>query len=258
MLAFQEGPSWYVARALRGTGPQSRRARLRYLVTGVVAGSLAVGLLACGGGGERQDAAEPAGTFPVEIVTSEFPPRQRLAETSLLRLGVRNTGDEALPTLAITISIGGPRGRNSIRPFSIRDPQPGLALPDRPVWILENGWPRLAGSAAPAGAQTANDKTFAFGALKPGDTTEAVWKLTSVQAGKYILRYEVDAGLTGKAKAETAGGGRPSGSFAIQISDVPPQTRVNDKGQVVQIEGGTLGAPPGSGSPSGGTASGDG
>lgn len=217
-------------------------------MTGVVTGTLAAGLVACGGGAERQDETEASGTFPVQIVTSEFPTRQRLAQTSLLKLGVKNTGDEAVPTLAITISIGGPEGRDSTRPFSVRDPQPGLALPDRPVWILENGYPKLAGSTASAGAQTANDKTFAFGILKPGKTTEAVWRLTPVQAGSFTLRYEVDAGLTGKAKAETAGGSQPTGSFAVQISDVPPQTRVNDQGEVVEIQGGTLGAKPGSGS----------
>jgi hypothetical protein len=216
-------------------------------VTGVVTGSLAIGLLACGGSGERQDENEPAGAFPVEIVTSEFPPRQRLAETSLLKLGVENTGKKPLPTLAITISIAGQQGETSAKPFSVRDPQEGLALPDRPVWILENGYPKLTGSSEPAGAQTANEKTFAFGALAPGETTEAIWRLTPVKPGDYTLRYEVDAGLTGKAKAETADGSQPQGSFVVKITDVPPQTRVNDQGQVVEIKGGTLGAKPGSG-----------
>lgn len=221
-------------------------------------GSLAVGFLACGDSGERQDANEPSGTFPVEIVTSEFPPRQRLAETSLLKLGVKNTGEKPLPTLAITISIGGQQGEDSVKPFSVRDPQEGLALPDRPVWILENGYPKLTGSSDPAGAQTANEKTFAFGALAPGETTEAIWRLTSVKPGDYTLRYEVDAGLTGKAKAETADGSHPQGSFVVKITDVPPQTRVNDQGQVVEIEGGTLGAKPGTGPAADGSGSGSG
>jgi hypothetical protein len=195
-------------------------------------------LSACGDSGPRQDEGEPAKSFPVEIVTSEFPTRQRLAQTSFLRLGVENTGQSTIPDLAITISIAGSQGRNSIRPFSIRDPQPNLAAPDRPVWILEEDWPKLAGQTESAGAITANEKTFAFGALRPGDTTEAVWKVTPVQPGKYTLTYEVDAGLGGKAKAKTADGNQPSGSFVVQISDAPPQTRVNDQGQVVEIESG--------------------
>jgi hypothetical protein len=213
-----------------------------------------VGLSACGGGGERQDENEAAGTYPVEIVSSEFPNRQRLAQTSFLRIGVRNTGEETIPELAITISIGGKEGQSSLRPFSIRSPQENLAAPDRPVWILENDWPRLAGASGTAGAHTANEKTFAFGPLEPGDQKLAVWKVTPVQPGSYTLRYEVDAGLGGKAKAETADGNHPEGSFAVRISDVPPQTRVNDQGQVVEIHpgSGSGGSKPGGGGSGGG------
>jgi hypothetical protein len=64
---------------------------------------------------------------------------------------------------------------------------------------------------------------------------EAVWKVTPVRAGIYTLDYQVDAGLTGKAKAVTADGGPPTGSFAVRISDQPPQTRVNDQGEVVVV-----------------------
>jgi hypothetical protein len=202
---------------------------------------LCVGSLsACGGGGARQDENEPEGKFPVSIVTAEFPTRQRLAESTFLRLGVRNTGRKTVPGLAVTISIAGKEGEASVRPFSIRDPQVGLAVPDRPVWILENGYPRLAGSSLPAGAQTANVKTFDFGPLKEGKTVEAIWKVTAVKPGNYKLTYRIDAGLNGKAKAVTADG-LPVGSFAVQISNVPPQTRVNDKGEVVEIGGAQAG-----------------
>jgi hypothetical protein len=198
--------------------------------------SLALALPGCGGGGERQDESEPSGKFPVKIVTSSFPTRQRLADTSLLGLGVQNTGDRTVPALAITISLD----RNAPHPFSIYVAQPGLADPDRPVWVLEEDYPKLAGKTNPAGAQTANDKTFNFGPLDPGETVEAVWKVTPVRAGVYTLDYQVDAGLTGKAKAVTADGGPPTGSFAVRISSQPTPTRVNDQGEVVIVpsEGG--------------------
>ena len=228
---------------MRETGPQFRRARRTRSGVSLVVGALALALAAfalalpgCGGGGERQDESEPSGKFPVKIVTSSFPTRQRLADTSLLRLGVQNTGDRTVPALAITISLD----KNAVHPFSIYDAQPGLADPDRPVWVLENDYPKLAGETDPAGAQTANDKTFDFGPLNPGETVEAVWKVTPVRAGNYTLDYQVDAGLTGKAKAVTADGGPPTGSFAVRISSEPPQTRVNDQGEVVIVvpEGG--------------------
>ena len=191
---------------------------------------LAVAASGCGGGGgERQDESEPSGNFPVRIVASSFPTRQRLAQTSFLRIGVQNTGQKQVPTLAVTISMD----KNAVQPFSVYSTQPGLADPDRPVWILEQDFPKLLGSTESAGAETANDKTFDFGPLEPGDTIEAVWKVTPVEAGTYTLDYQIDAGLTGKAKAVTAGGGPPTGSFSVQISDEPPDTRVNDQGDVV-------------------------
>jgi hypothetical protein len=216
----------------------------------VVVGASVLALAACGGG-ERQDANEPSGKFPVKIVTSSFPTRQRLAETSLLRIGVQNTGERALPALAITISLD----KNAVHPFSTYDPQPGLADPDRPVWVLENDYPKLAGETRPAGAETANDKTFDFGSVKPGKTVEAVWKVTPVKAGIFTVDYQVDAGLNGKAKAVTANGSPPTGSFAVKISDQPPDTRINDQGKVVVVPAGGEGGS-GGGNGSSGTGAG--
>ena len=201
-------------------------------------GVLATGLAACGSSGGRQDASEPTGKFPVSIVSAKFPPRQQLAQTSNLTLGVKNTGKKTLPALAVTISIAGKLGKNSVRPFSIRDPQQGLAVPDRPVWILEQDYPKLVGSSSPAGAETANEKTFDFGRLKPGATTSALWRVTPVKPGTYTVLYRVDAGLTGNAKAVTGNGSPPTGSFHVKITDVPPLTRVNGQGQVVEIGSG--------------------
>jgi hypothetical protein len=49
----------------------------------------------------------------------------------------------------------------------------------------------------------------------------------------------VSAGLNGEAKAETAPGTQAGGSFATEISSVPPETEVKDNGEVVEIEGKT-------------------
>ena len=119
----------------------------------------------------------------------------------------------------MTVSIAGKEGQASSLPFGISDPQTGLAQPDRPVWVLAAGYPRLAGSSEPGGATTSNRKTFSFGPLKPGATTEAVWKLSAVKAGKFTVLYRIDAGLSGTAKAET-NGVAAGGSFATEISAV--------------------------------------
>jgi hypothetical protein len=198
--------------------------------------ALAGTLAACGGESSSGD-AEAGGEYAVKVVRAEFPTEQKLGETVLLRLGVRNTGDQAVPALTMTISVGGRQGRTSSLPFTIHDPQPGLAQPDRPVWVLAATYPRLAGSSEPGGAQSANQKTFNFGRLGPDDTVEAVWKLSAVKEGRFPLLYSVDAGLGGEAKAVTGGGTQPGGSFAVEISSVPQDVEVTDSGQVVEIKG---------------------
>jgi hypothetical protein len=190
---------------------------------------------ACGGDEGSPDAAEPAGTYRVKVATAELPTAQRLGQTVLMRLGVRNTGRRRIPALLVTVSIAGREGQTSSLPFAIHDPQPGLAQPDRPVWVLSAGYPKRAGDAAPGGAESFNKKTFDLGPLEPGETTEWVWKLSAVRTGRYTLLYGIDAGLSAAAKAETAAGTEPGGSFAVEISSVAPDTIVTDSGEVVQI-----------------------
>jgi hypothetical protein len=194
--------------------------------------AVAAMLAACGG--ESSDANERAGTYDVRVTEAAFPTEQRLGQTSLLRLGVRNTGHKTLPALTVTMSIAGKAGQTSPLPFGIRDPTPGLAQPERPVWVLSEGYPRLAGSSSPGGASSSNRKTFVLGPLKPGATTRAVWKLSAVKSGHFTLLYEIDAGLSGTAKAKTSGGVAPGGSFVTEISAVPPDTEVTDDGEVVE------------------------
>jgi hypothetical protein len=191
-------------------------------------------MLAACGGESSSDANEPAGTYDVRVTHASFPTEQRLGQTTLMQLGVRNTGKKTLPALTVTVSIAGKEGQTSSLPFGIHDPQTGLAQPDRPVWVLAQTYPRLVGSSDPGGASTSNRKTFSFGPLKPGATTEAVWKLSAVKAGKFTLLYEIDAGLSGSVKAQTTGGVAPGGSFATEISAVPPDTEVTDNGEVVE------------------------
>lgn len=212
---------------------QRRRTRREALAAGALTVALALSIAACGGDESSSGAEEAIGAYPVKIVTAEFPTKQRLGQTTLLRLGVRNTGRKPLPALTVTISVGGEEGRNSSLPFGYRDLTPGIAQPDRPVWALAAGYPRVAGSGERAGAETASPKTFAFGPLKAGATTDAVWKLSAVRSGRWEVLYEVGVGLGGGAKAETAPGTRAGGSFTATITEVPPNTVVTDSGEVV-------------------------
>lgn len=228
---------WYVAATLERPGGNRRdrwRSRLGAAATGAVGVALALSIFACGGE-SSSDSNEAAGTYPVKVVTAEFPAKQRLGQTSLMRIGVRNPGSRTLPALTVTISIAGKEGQTSSLPFGFRDPEPGLAQPDRPVWVLSARYPKLAGSSAPAGAETSSKKTFDFGPLKPGATTEAVWKLSAVRTGRYTVLYKVGAGLSTEVKALTPAGTEPGGTFGARITKVPPNTEVTDSGAVVEI-----------------------
>lgn len=201
--------------------------------------ALALGLAGCGDD-DRQDTEEPEGEFPVEVTGAKFPTKQRLAQTSDLRLAISNIGQETVPDLAVTIFTGDEKAGG---PFDIRSDQPGLADPNRPVWILENEYPKLVtaglqpaefNDAPTAGAEAAQTDTFSFGPVPPGDAKDIVWRVTAVEPGTYTVHYELAAGLHGKAKAVTADGNPVGGEFVVTITDKPPRTCVDDSGKVVE------------------------
>ena len=192
-------------------------------------------LLAACGGESSSDANEPSGTYRVHVSEASFPTKQRLGQTSLLQLGVRNSGKKTIPALTVTITIAGRAGRTSALPFGVRDPQPDLAQSDRPVWVLAETYPRLVGSSEPGGATTSNRKTFSFGPLKPGKTVAAVWKLSAVKAGQLHPALPDRRRAHGGIKAETDGGVPPGGSFVTEITQQLPETEVTDSGEVVEI-----------------------
>ncbi len=228
----------------------------KWLGIGFLGVLLAAGVASCGG--TRQDANEPSGNFPVSIVSADFPSRQKLAQNTNLTLAVENSGDQTIPNLAITIfttsnastsetgtSTTGTTGTQTSSTaqelptaqgsFSVRSEQQDLAIPFRPVWILETGFPKLEGQTASAGAEAAQTDTYAFGALAANQTKRIVWNVTPVQGGTYTVHYRVAAGLEGKAKAVTADGSVPEGEFVVRIASAPPQTRVDSSGKVVPI-----------------------
>ena len=199
---------------------------------------MATAAAGCGGSEERQDADEPAGKFPVEVTAAKFPTTQRLAQTSDLVMEIENVGEETVPDLAVTIYTG---EEKASEPFYIRLDQPGLADPNRPVWILEEGYPKLLTrdtklgnviKAAPSGAEAAQTDTFSFGAMKPGQSKEIIFRVTPVMAGTFTVHYELAAGLDGKAEAVTESGDPVEGEFVVTITDKPPRARVNDAGDV--------------------------
>jgi hypothetical protein len=215
-------------------GNRRHRRRSRAALAASLATAVALSLGACGSE-SSSDANEAAGTYPVKVVKARFPAKQRLGETTLMQIGVRNTGKRTVPALTVTMTIGGKEGKAAAIPFAIRDPQPGLAQPDRPVWVLSEHYPKLNGSSESGGAETTGLNTYNLGPLKPGQTTEAVWKLSASRTGRYTVFYGIDAGLGGQARAKTVSGVAPGGSFVATIVKEVPATTVNDQGEVVEV-----------------------
>lgn len=186
------------------------------------------------GGGTRQDANEPSGTFAVEVVRASFPLKQAIARPAVLRLRVRNTGASTVPNVAVTVDS-----------FEYVSNYPELAANKRPIWAIETG-PGVvakrpvqsAAVAPPGGGQTAYVNTWALGALAPGRARTFTWHVTAVKAGVYTVHYTVAAGLSGKARAladlrSGAGGRIPHGRFTVAIAPKPPATHVNpNTGQI--------------------------
>jgi hypothetical protein len=69
--------------------------------------------------------------------------------------------------------------------------------------------------------------------LKPGKTAIFDWHLTAVQPGTWVVNWRVAAGLFGNAKAVTADGSPPRGSFTVRISQAPPKAYVNNNRKII-------------------------
>ncbi len=199
-------------------------------------------LAGCGGSEPRQDENEEEGNYPVEVTEAEFAPKQRLAETTDLELAFRNSGDETIPDLAVTIYTGDVKADGA---FNVRSAQEGLADPNRPVWILENDFPKILeqgdtakdlATAPTAGAETSSTNTYAFGELEAGDEIHTVFRVTPVVAGTFTVHYEVAAGLDGNAKAVTDTGEPVEGEFVATITDRPRATKVDEQGNVIPAD----------------------
>ena len=172
-------------------------------------------LVAGCGGGDRQDKDEKAGSYEVQVVDAKFPAKQTLAKQVEFSVQVKNTGREDVPNIAVTLDS-----------FAARSDQPGLADPERPVWIIDSG---------PRGGTTAYTNTWALGALRPGEMQTFTWRVTAVRPGTHKVNWQVAAGLDGKAKAVPASGSELEGSFTVDIAREPAQSRVDpDTGDVIR------------------------
>ncbi len=189
----------------------------------IAAVAAASGLLGCGG--DRQDKGEKAASYRVEVAGASFPKQQSIAQKTRMRIRVRNADTKALPEVAVTVATQPGKAGGSAQAFGADIANPDVADASRPIWIVDKG---------PMGGETAVTNTWALGPLKAGETKTFKWALTPVKPGDYTIDYVVSPSLTGKA---TAAAGRTKGSFTVNVSDVPPDARVGDDGEVITTPG---------------------
>jgi hypothetical protein len=191
---------------------------------GRIAAVLLCGLAFAACGDERQDADAPSGQFDLDVTEASFPPEQRIAESSTLRLEVENTGDRAVPELAVTVETEpGEEGQAPVA-FGQSSDDPTLAASARPVWIVDEG---------PSGGDSAYVNTWAVGPLGEGQSRTLEWKLTAARAGRYTVGWRLAPALVGDV---SLGDGRTEGEFDVTISADPVPAHVGEDGEVVRGE----------------------
>jgi hypothetical protein len=191
---------------------------------GRIALALLCALFAAACGDERQDADAPSGRFDLDVTAASFPAEQRIAEASTLRLEVENTGDRAVPDLAVTVETApGADGQAPVA-FGQSSGDPTLADSARPVWILDEG---------PAGGESVYTNTWAVGPLGAGRSRTVEWRLTAMKPGRYTVAWRLAPSLEGDV---SLGDGRTEGEFDVTISDEPVPARVGEDGEVVRGE----------------------
>lgn len=199
------------------------------LSAALTAAALPVVAAGCGGSA-KQDAKEPVGRFPLDVVSASFPAKQSLSQHVVMRIAVKNAGSKVVPNVGVTIldKKADDEGHGTRSGAFEEAGSPGntgnLANPSRPVWILDEG---------PVGGTSAYSNTWALGPLAPGRTRVFSWKVTSVKYGSHAIRWKVSAGLNGKAKAVTPDGAKPEGTFKVSIDRRPKIEGISPDGKVV-------------------------
>jgi hypothetical protein len=223
----------------RALGAVQRRRAARAFAFACVP-AIAALVSGCGGttaSGDRQDKDEPKGDFPVSVEDAMFPLKQDLAQSSQLKIVVRNAGNQRIPNIAVTVQCEDTKnGQNGSFDRQIAGTQ--QADKNRPNFVVD----RIPGPDRPASRQqldplersSAYVNTYALGPLAPNRTATFQWNVTAVRAGDFRLCYRVAAGLDGKARAVPATGSLPvAEEWNGIVARAAPKTGVADDGKTV-------------------------
>ena len=119
--------------------------------------------------------------------------------------------------MVATIDLPGPQLHPGLRR---PNPQPELALPQRPIWVMEVGYPKLAGTIGPGGAATAQSPDLQLRrTASRRDRRHGLAGHGRANRASTGLSYELSAGLGLDTKAVDASGGTPGGILPVRITD---------------------------------------
>jgi hypothetical protein len=204
---------------------------------GVLATCATLVVAGCGGGAE-QTHGEPAHTYKLELTDVSFPAHQSIGRPTKMRIAIRNADTRTVPDIAVTLNS-----------FYYTEKYPELASDKRPIWVVEQGPGTLPKPpvqseevSPPGGGQTAYVNTWALGALAPRHSRVFEWTVVPVKAGVQRVAIQVNADLSGRAKATLPNGGALSTSSSVQIAGAPPSRHVNPS--TGRVELGTFAAQP--------------
>jgi len=146
---------------------EARRKGIRLAAVALAAAGLTTAAVGCSSGGEpNQFPDQKPGEYTVEVESATFPEKQTVAETYDMALTVRNVGDRAVPDINVSLDLP---GRDSTLAFAYRSEQEGVASPQRPVWVVEEGYPKLAGTEGRGGPELPAGGPSSSARCRPGN-----------------------------------------------------------------------------------------
>lgn len=175
-------------------------------ITAALACVLIALVLAGCGGGERQDANSPSGTWEVTVTDWNFPKTQPLGRPVDFELKVRNDDQRDIPQLIVTIA--------GIKQFV---EQRGAATITRPVWIVNDV---SYSDVTPYNSALAT--SYNLGPLAAGDTKEYKIGFTPLRRGQHRVGYSLSRDLFGNAKLVRADDGGIAGETRVIRIDPTP------------------------------------
>lgn len=165
-----------------------------------------VSLTGCGGG-ERQDANAPSGTWQVAVEEWKFPKHQYLGTPVEFVVKVRNTDTREIPDLILTING-----------MKTRVKQQAAANDVRPIWMTTD-----VDYARVTPYNSALAESWNLGPLKAGEVATYSVELTPLRRGWHTVGYRLSPALFGDGKIVNGSDQSPAADTRSILIDPTPQ-----------------------------------